>query len=141
MSVSGFVKAHWTEDWYFGYQCLNGCNPLLLRQIHLLPPNLSVTSDILQPFLPEGSSLDQELQVCMLSFDFQLCNYSSCCILMFYHVTERNHLPAGLRGFGRRPSQRDQWEAVIFVFSAVSSPSEPAGTASPHRHPGELQVV
>ncbi|XP_070773472.1 polyunsaturated fatty acid lipoxygenase ALOX15B [Enoplosus armatus] len=57
-----FVKAHWMEDWYFGYQCLNGCNPLLLRQTRLLPPNLSVSSDMLRPFLPEGSSLEQELQ-------------------------------------------------------------------------------
>lgn len=60
------------EDWYFGYQCLNGCNPLLLRQTRLLPPNLSVTSAMLRPFLPEGSSLEQELEVCMPFSDFQL---------------------------------------------------------------------
>uniref|UniRef100_A0A3Q4MYG0 Zgc:152891 n=1 Tax=Neolamprologus brichardi TaxID=32507 RepID=A0A3Q4MYG0_NEOBR len=57
-----FVKAHWMEDWYFGYQCLNGSNPLMLRQTRHLPPNLSVTSDMLRPFLPEGSSLEKELQ-------------------------------------------------------------------------------
>ncbi|KAF3705496.1 Arachidonate 15-lipoxygenase B [Channa argus] len=61
-STARFVKAHWMEDWYFGYQCLNGCNPLLLHQTRVLPPNLSVTSDMLRPFLPEGSSLEQELQ-------------------------------------------------------------------------------
>ncbi|XP_070839453.1 polyunsaturated fatty acid lipoxygenase ALOX15B [Chaetodon trifascialis] len=61
-NIARFVKAHWKEDWYFGYQCLNGCNPLLLRQTHLLPPNLSVTCDMLRPFLPEGSSLEQELE-------------------------------------------------------------------------------
>ena len=53
------------DDWYFGYQCLNGCNPLMLRQTRLLPPNLAVTSDMLRPFLPAGSSLEQELQVMM----------------------------------------------------------------------------
>lgn len=52
------------EDWYFGYQCLNGSNPLMLRETRHLPPNLSVTSDTLRPFLPEGSSLEKELQVC-----------------------------------------------------------------------------
>ncbi|XP_028277858.1 arachidonate 15-lipoxygenase B [Parambassis ranga] len=57
-----FVRAHWMEDWYFGYQCLNGCNPLLLRQTRVLPPNLAVTSDMLDPFLPNHSSLQQELQ-------------------------------------------------------------------------------
>ncbi|XP_075888149.1 polyunsaturated fatty acid lipoxygenase ALOX15B isoform X2 [Nelusetta ayraudi] len=60
-SVAKFVQAHWKDDWYFGYQCLNGSNPLLLRQTRLLPPNLSVTSEMLHPFLPEGSSLEQEL--------------------------------------------------------------------------------
>lgn len=34
-----------------------------MRQIHALPPNLAVTSDLLRPFLPEGSSVDRELQV------------------------------------------------------------------------------
>ncbi|KAK9537042.1 hypothetical protein VZT92_006780 [Zoarces viviparus] len=61
-NTARFVKAHWMEDWYFGYQCLNGCNPLMLRQTRLLPPNLSVTSDMLRPFLPGGSSLEQELE-------------------------------------------------------------------------------
>ncbi|XP_051250700.1 polyunsaturated fatty acid lipoxygenase ALOX15B [Dicentrarchus labrax] len=60
--IARFVKAHWMEDWYFGHQCLNGCNPLMLHQTHHLPPNLSVTSDMLRPFLPEGSSLELELQ-------------------------------------------------------------------------------
>uniref|UniRef100_A0A665TPT2 Zgc:152891 n=2 Tax=Echeneis naucrates TaxID=173247 RepID=A0A665TPT2_ECHNA len=61
-NVAGFVRSHWMDDWYFGYQCLNGCNPLMLRQIRLLPPQLSVTPDMLRPFLPEHSSLEQELQ-------------------------------------------------------------------------------
>ncbi|KAE8287791.1 Arachidonate 12-lipoxygenase, 12R-type [Larimichthys crocea] len=60
--IARFVKTHWMEDWYFGYQCLNGCNPLLVRQTRILPPNLSITSDMIHPFLPEGSSLEQELQ-------------------------------------------------------------------------------
>ncbi|XP_024117012.1 polyunsaturated fatty acid lipoxygenase ALOX15B [Oryzias melastigma] len=60
--VASFAKAHWKEDWYFGYQCLNGCNPLLVRQTRLLPPNLGVTSDMLHPFLPGDSTLELELQ-------------------------------------------------------------------------------
>ncbi|XP_059207913.1 hydroperoxide isomerase ALOXE3 [Centropristis striata] len=60
--IARFVQAHWTEDWFFGFQTLNGSNPLLLRQIRLLPPNLAVTSDMLRPFLSGGSSLEQELQ-------------------------------------------------------------------------------
>ncbi|XP_037544112.1 polyunsaturated fatty acid lipoxygenase ALOX15B [Nematolebias whitei] len=61
-SVARVVKAHWKEDWFFGYQCLNGCNPLQVRQVRRLPPNLAVTSDRLRPFLPKHSSLEEELQ-------------------------------------------------------------------------------
>ncbi len=58
-----YVQAHWQEDAFFGYQCLNGCNPLCIKQIHNLPPNLSVTSEMVRPFLPEDSSLEQEMEV------------------------------------------------------------------------------
>ncbi|XP_069001797.1 hydroperoxide isomerase ALOXE3 [Embiotoca jacksoni] len=71
-AIARFVQAHWTDDWYFGYQCLNGSNPLLLRQTRLLPANLSVTSDMLRPFLPGDSSLEQELQkgtIYLLDYD------------------------------------------------------------------------
>lgn len=137
MHFSGFVKAHWKEDWYFGYQCLNGCNPLLVRQTRLLPPNLAVTSDMLRPFLPGDSSLELELQVSdppswSTSAHLQSRVESSC------FLTERNHLPAGLRGFGQSPGQRNQREADVPVRPTVPAPPEPAGTAGPHRHPGEL---
>uniref|UniRef100_A0A667ZDK3 Zgc:152891 n=1 Tax=Myripristis murdjan TaxID=586833 RepID=A0A667ZDK3_9TELE len=60
--IAKYVQAHWRDDWFFGYQCVNGCNPLLLRRTRLLPPRLAVTPDMLRPFLPEGSSLEQELE-------------------------------------------------------------------------------
>ncbi|KAF4077390.1 hypothetical protein AMELA_G00207560 [Ameiurus melas] len=61
-TVAKYVQAHWKEDTFFGYQCLNGCNPLIIRQIRCLPSNLAVTSEMLKDFLPEGSSLEQELE-------------------------------------------------------------------------------
>ncbi|KAI2651224.1 Polyunsaturated fatty acid lipoxygenase ALOX15B [Labeo rohita] len=61
-TVAKYVQAHWQEDAFFGYQCLNGCNPLHIRQIRSLPPNLSVTSEMLRPFLPEDSTLEQEME-------------------------------------------------------------------------------
>ncbi|XP_058271494.1 polyunsaturated fatty acid lipoxygenase ALOX15B isoform X2 [Hemibagrus wyckioides] len=61
-TVAKYVHAHWKEDAFFGYQCLNGCNPLMIRRIRCLPPNLAVTSQMLRDFLPEGSSLEQELE-------------------------------------------------------------------------------
>uniref|UniRef100_A0A8C1LVH0 Hydroperoxide isomerase ALOXE3-like n=1 Tax=Cyprinus carpio TaxID=7962 RepID=A0A8C1LVH0_CYPCA len=61
-TTAKYVQAHWKEDAFFGYQCINGCNPLCIRQIHNLPPNLSVTSEMVRPFLPEDSSLGQEME-------------------------------------------------------------------------------
>ncbi|XP_075994012.1 polyunsaturated fatty acid lipoxygenase ALOX15B [Genypterus blacodes] len=60
--IAEFVRAHWMDDGFFGYQSLNGLNPLMLRQTRLLPPHLSVTSEMLRPFLPDDSSLEAELQ-------------------------------------------------------------------------------
>ncbi|XP_066502216.1 hydroperoxide isomerase ALOXE3 [Hoplias malabaricus] len=61
-AIARYVQAHWRDDRFFGYQCLNGCNPLQIRQIHYLPPNLAVTSDMLSDFLPVGSSLEHEIE-------------------------------------------------------------------------------
>ncbi|XP_023685044.2 polyunsaturated fatty acid lipoxygenase ALOX15B [Paramormyrops kingsleyae] len=62
-TTAKYVHAHWKEDSFFGYQCLNGCNPLMLHRIQHIPPNMSVTPDMLHPFLPEGSSLEQEIKL------------------------------------------------------------------------------
>ncbi|KAM9728681.1 polyunsaturated fatty acid lipoxygenase ALOX15B isoform 1-T2 [Menidia menidia] len=60
--IASFIKEHWREDWFFGYQCVNGCNPVQLRQINVLPPNMAVTAEMLRPFLPADSGLEAELQ-------------------------------------------------------------------------------
>uniref|UniRef100_W5KEZ0 Zgc:152891 n=1 Tax=Astyanax mexicanus TaxID=7994 RepID=W5KEZ0_ASTMX len=61
-AIAKYVRAHWKDDTFFGYQCLNGCNPLQIRKIHHLPPNLQLTSEMLRDFLPVGSSLEQEME-------------------------------------------------------------------------------
>ncbi|TRY76011.1 hypothetical protein DNTS_010909 [Danionella cerebrum] len=60
--IANYVQAHWQEDVFFGHQCLNGCNTLNIRQIHNLPPNLSVTPEMVKPFIPDDSSLQQEME-------------------------------------------------------------------------------
>lgn len=60
---------------------------------------------------------------------------------MLSDSTEGDRVPVGLRGFGRHPGQRGQREADVPVGSAVPPAPEPAGTAAPHRHPGEPQVT
>ncbi|MBN3307000.1 LX15B lipoxygenase, partial [Amia calva] len=53
---------HCPSDAFFGVQFLNGCNPLVISRCRHLPPNLPVSSAMLRPFLPEGSSLEQEME-------------------------------------------------------------------------------
>ncbi|MBN3320422.1 LX15B lipoxygenase, partial [Atractosteus spatula] len=61
-TIAQYVKSHWQEDSFFGYQFINGCNPFMIRQCRHLPPNLAVTNEMLRAFLPEGSSLEQEME-------------------------------------------------------------------------------
>ncbi|KAM6894000.1 polyunsaturated fatty acid lipoxygenase ALOX15B-like [Xenentodon cancila] len=43
--VSDYVFESWMDDDFFGYQFLNGINPLLIRQCKTLPKNFAVSSD------------------------------------------------------------------------------------------------
>ncbi|XP_051499848.1 hydroperoxide isomerase ALOXE3-like, partial [Apus apus] len=60
--VPEFVAQHWEEDEFFGYQYLNGNNPILLRRCRALPPNFPVTSSLVAPALGGDTSLEQELE-------------------------------------------------------------------------------
>uniref|UniRef100_W5N841 Si:dkey-17e16.9 n=1 Tax=Lepisosteus oculatus TaxID=7918 RepID=W5N841_LEPOC len=69
--VSGYVQKHWEEDWFLGYQCLNGCNPVVVQRCCQLPPNFPVPSCLVNPFLEAGSTLEKEL----LKGNIYLCDY------------------------------------------------------------------
>ncbi|XP_036407953.1 hydroperoxide isomerase ALOXE3-like [Megalops cyprinoides] len=69
--ISEYVQDHWKEDDFFGYQLLNGANPMMIRRCSKLPPNFPVTDDMVQPFLERGSSLATEMQ----KGNIFLCDY------------------------------------------------------------------
>ncbi|XP_035992938.1 polyunsaturated fatty acid lipoxygenase ALOX15B-like [Fundulus heteroclitus] len=47
--ISDYVQEHWKEDAFFGYQFLNGLNPMLIRRCDVLPDNFPVTDAMVFP--------------------------------------------------------------------------------------------
>ncbi|XP_062283872.1 polyunsaturated fatty acid lipoxygenase ALOX15B-like [Scomber scombrus] len=53
--ISDYVQKHWKEDAFFGYQFLNGTNPILIQRCTTLPKNFPVDearmADVIHPSL------------------------------------------------------------------------------------------
>ncbi|XP_069739140.1 LOW QUALITY PROTEIN: polyunsaturated fatty acid lipoxygenase ALOX15B [Phaenicophaeus curvirostris] len=59
--VPEYVAQHWQEDEFFGYQFLNGNNPIVLRRCPALPPNFPVTPEMVAASLGPDTDLEKEL--------------------------------------------------------------------------------
>ncbi|XP_030644128.1 hydroperoxide isomerase ALOXE3-like [Chanos chanos] len=57
-----YVRQHWREDEFFGYQLLNGMNPMMIHKCSELPKKFPVTDDMVKAFLPSGSNLKNEMK-------------------------------------------------------------------------------
>ncbi|XP_033947567.1 polyunsaturated fatty acid lipoxygenase ALOX8-like [Pseudochaenichthys georgianus] len=59
--ISKYVEENWKEDAFFGYQYLNGVNPILIQRCTALPEHFPVTDEML---FPDGqSSLAVEMEL------------------------------------------------------------------------------
>ncbi|XP_055080638.1 polyunsaturated fatty acid lipoxygenase ALOX15B-like [Periophthalmus magnuspinnatus] len=67
--ASDFVQKNWKDDAYFGYQFLNGVNPILIRCCTSLPSNFPVTDDMVS--LEGGATLTDEME----KGNIFLCDY------------------------------------------------------------------
>ena len=57
-----YIQEHWKEDEFFGYQLLNGLNPMMIQRCSKLPENFPVTEEMVKDSLG-GSSLEVEMKV------------------------------------------------------------------------------
>ncbi|XP_025915287.1 hydroperoxide isomerase ALOXE3-like [Apteryx rowi] len=60
--VPEYVARHWREDTFFGYQYLNGNNPIVIRKCTELPEKFPVTPAMVADSLGAGTTLAEELQ-------------------------------------------------------------------------------
>uniref|UniRef100_A0A7N8XYP0 Hydroperoxide isomerase ALOXE3-like n=1 Tax=Mastacembelus armatus TaxID=205130 RepID=A0A7N8XYP0_9TELE len=68
-SISDYVHEHWKEDAFFGYQFLNGVNPMMIQRCTTLPKIFPVTDDMVFPS-GQGSLTDE-----MKKGNIFLCDY------------------------------------------------------------------
>ncbi|XP_037620013.1 polyunsaturated fatty acid lipoxygenase ALOX15B-like [Sebastes umbrosus] len=69
--ISAYIQKHWKEDAFFGYQYLNGVNPMLIRRCSALPKNFPVNDTKVS--LSGRCSLTDEMK----KGNIFLCDYKS----------------------------------------------------------------
>ncbi|XP_056097933.1 polyunsaturated fatty acid 5-lipoxygenase-like [Rhinichthys klamathensis goyatoka] len=60
--VSEYVMKNWEKDFMFGYQFLNGCNPVMISKCMNLPDEFAVTQEMVKGSLDRGLTLQEELK-------------------------------------------------------------------------------
>lgn len=137
MFDSEYCMEHWKEDWFFGYQCLNGSNPRMIQRCKKIPENFPVTSDMVQSSMAPRTNLDKELKVekcTVLSISsrqalsnlclriFHLSPSMSSIVLIFLPLScpGRKYLLVRLRHHGWDSHQHNQGKTSVHCCSALS---------------------
>ncbi|KAM9364331.1 polyunsaturated fatty acid 5-lipoxygenase-like [Pholidichthys leucotaenia] len=59
---SEYVMNNWKEDFLFGYQFLNGCNPVVMKKCTILPTKFPVTNEMVSGSLERAMTLEEEIK-------------------------------------------------------------------------------
>ncbi|XP_077950774.1 polyunsaturated fatty acid lipoxygenase ALOX15B [Gasterosteus aculeatus] len=70
-AISDYVQDNWKEDCFFGYQFLNGANPMMIQRCSVLPDNFPVSL--------EYRSLADEMKVKVLTLIIYVQPGEACC--------------------------------------------------------------
>ncbi|KAI4892305.1 hypothetical protein NFI96_026275, partial [Prochilodus magdalenae] len=135
-----YVWKHWDSDEFFGYQFLNGLNPMLIQHCSELPNNFPVTNDMVKSSLG-GSCLKTEMKegnifLCdykrLRDFEGNVINnrkqFVAAPLCLLFSTPEKKLIPIAIQLY-QEPSQENpiflptdsKWDwllAKIFVRSA-----------------------
>ncbi|CAF98699.1 unnamed protein product, partial [Tetraodon nigroviridis] len=106
-----YVMQHWKEDFMFGYQFLNGCNPVVIEKCTRLPDKFPVTDEMVSVSLERGLTLEEEIQAGNIYMaDFELLDgvkpndtdprtqqYIAAPICLFYKNLENKIIPIAIQ--------------------------------------------
>ena len=62
-NIPTYEGYRWVSDVEFGRQILNGVNPVLIQKCTKIPEKFAVTSEMVQPFMHNGKTLEEEMKV------------------------------------------------------------------------------
>uniref|UniRef100_A0A3B3BCI9 Arachidonate 5-lipoxygenase a n=1 Tax=Oryzias melastigma TaxID=30732 RepID=A0A3B3BCI9_ORYME len=117
-TISEYVMEHWKEDFMFGYQFLNGCNPVLIRKCHKLPDKFPVTNEMVSVSLERELTLEQEMEAGNIYIvDFELLDgisanktdpctlqYLAAPICLLYKNNQKKIMPIAIQ-LGQDPKE------------------------------------
>ncbi|XP_054840938.1 polyunsaturated fatty acid 5-lipoxygenase [Eublepharis macularius] len=110
-TISEYVMQHWQEDFMFGYQLLNGCNPVLIQKCKELPKKFPVTTEMVECSLERNLTLEEEMkQGNIFIVDYELLDgvevnktdpstvqYLSAPICLLYKNTAKKIVPIAIQ--------------------------------------------
>uniref|UniRef100_A0A8C2ZHP3 Arachidonate 5-lipoxygenase n=1 Tax=Cyclopterus lumpus TaxID=8103 RepID=A0A8C2ZHP3_CYCLU len=117
-TISEYVMQHWKEDFMFGYQFLNGCNPIMFQKCIKLPDKFPVTHEMVSVSLERELTLEQELEAGNIYIvDYEVLEgispnctdpctlqYLAAPICLLYKNTQNKILPIAIQGKTSRSS-------------------------------------